>query len=114
MWIVEVFDCIHIFSVSDVSDGGDTQETKLKLQHLLTDENIANAVEGSHRLVCVIVYSSPLFDVCFCAFERDLNLSCISKFKVLNPVLNPDSFQSENIFNSTYMQNLWFGVDFSN
>ncbi|NWQ77851.1 SETB2 methyltransferase, partial [Columbina picui] len=41
-------DLLNLTNVSDVSDGGDTQETKPKLHHLLTDENIANAVEGSH------------------------------------------------------------------
>ncbi|XP_065715619.2 histone-lysine N-methyltransferase SETDB2 isoform X2 [Patagioenas fasciata] len=41
-------DLLNLTNVSDVSDGGDTQETKPKLWHLLTDENIANAVEGCH------------------------------------------------------------------
>ncbi|XP_064909568.1 histone-lysine N-methyltransferase SETDB2 isoform X5 [Columba livia] len=41
-------DLLDLTNVSDMSDGGDTQEMKPKLQHLLTDENIANAVEGSH------------------------------------------------------------------
>lgn len=82
MWIVEVVDCIHIFSVSDMSDGDDTQEMKPKLQHLLTDENIANAVEGSHRSVCVIVYSSPYLTYTF-VHVREILISLVflnSKF----------------------------------
>ena len=68
MWIPEVFACIQIFSVSDVFDGEGLQETKPKLQRLLTDDNTANSVEGSHRSVYLIVYSGSLFDIFFSAF----------------------------------------------
>lgn len=56
MQIAEVSACIWIFSVSDVFDGDGIQETKHKLQHLLTGDNAADSVEGSHRSVYLMVY----------------------------------------------------------
>ncbi|KAM9388338.1 histone-lysine N-methyltransferase SETDB2 [Phaethornis superciliosus] len=41
-------DLLTLTDVSNVFDGDDTQETKPKLQHLLTDDNAANTVEGSY------------------------------------------------------------------
>ncbi|KAM6213057.1 histone-lysine N-methyltransferase SETDB2 isoform 2-T2 [Sarcoramphus papa] len=41
-------DLLTLTNVSDVFDGDGLQETKPKLQHLLTDDNTANSVEGSH------------------------------------------------------------------
>lgn len=77
MWIAEGFACIQFFSVSDVFDGDSIQETKPKLQHLLTDDDTAEAVEASHRSVYLIVYSSSLFDISFSAFERDFHLCLV-------------------------------------
>lgn len=70
MCIAEVFACIQIFSVSDMFDGDGRQETKPKFQRL-TDDSTADSTQGSHRSVCLIVYSISLFDIFFSAYERD-------------------------------------------
>ncbi|KFZ47267.1 Histone-lysine N-methyltransferase SETDB2, partial [Antrostomus carolinensis] len=41
-------DLLTLTDVTDVCDGDAIQESKPKLQHLLTDDNTANSVEGSH------------------------------------------------------------------
>ncbi|KAM9282903.1 LOW QUALITY PROTEIN: histone-lysine N-methyltransferase SETDB2 [Cariama cristata] len=43
-----VGDLLTLTNVSDVFDGDGIQETKPKLQHLLTDDTTANCLEGSH------------------------------------------------------------------
>ncbi|KFU99378.1 Histone-lysine N-methyltransferase SETDB2, partial [Pterocles gutturalis] len=52
-------DLLTLANVSDVFDRDGIQETKPNLQHLLTGDNTANSVEGSHRCCSFFFFFIP-------------------------------------------------------
>lgn len=99
----------HVFSESEAVDGDGAQEIEPKSNQLVTDARTADSAGGSQRSVCLFNTSNlaKLIILCvFIALERVFNLTQV----FINSTLNPDNFQSKNMFNLAYMAKMAFMV----